>query len=317
MRTKPILFKQLKALNTEQQNLKTFSLDQMSTWEILETINKEDRVVARAVKDEIRYISKAIDLVIKSFQKGGRLIYIGAGTSGRLGVLDAAECPPTFGTSPSMVKAIIAGGAKAVFRSQEGSEDESHTAAKSIKKLNVSEKDVVCGIAASVRTPFVRAGLREAKRRKAHTILVTTNPRSVLRREEFRLFTKGIDVTICLDVGPEVIMGSTRMKSGTAQKMVLNMITTTAMIKLGKVYENMMVDLKMNSKKLEERAKRVVMIVTEVDYRTASNVLRKADGHVKTAIIMIKKNVSSEIARRYLREANGFVREAINRKKIS
>jgi len=181
-----------------------------------------------------------------------------------------------------------------------------------LKEINVSEKDVVCGIAASIQTPYVRAGIREAKKRKAQTILVTTNPRYALQKSEFHSFLNVIDVSICLNVGPEIIMGSTRMKSGTAQKLVLNMITTTAMVKLGKVYENMMVDLRMNSKKLEERAKRVIMIATGVDYKTASSKLKKADGHVKTAIVMIKKRVSRESARKCLQNANGFVRDAIN-----
>jgi N-acetylmuramic acid 6-phosphate etherase len=309
------LFNQLGLLTTERRNERTFGIDSLSVEQILRRINREDRQVARAVHGEIRHIARAVMLVVRAFKHGGRLIYVGAGTSGRLGILDAAECPPTYGTDPLMIHGIIAGGCKAVFRSQEGSEDKSKAGVRDIRRLEVRRSDVVCGIAASVRTPYVTGALVEAKRRGAKTILVTTNPRRILRSAEFSAIRKSVDVLICADVGPEVIMGSTRMKAGTAQKMILNMITTTAMIRLGKVYENMMVDLKMNSRKLEERAKRVLMIAAGIDYNTAAHFLRAADGHVKTALVMAKANVAASEARARLRKADGFVRAAINEKK--
>ena len=304
------IFCQLESTATEQRNTRTMQIDLCSVRDILNKINKEDQKVARAVSAELSFIAQAVELVIDSFKHGGRLIYVGAGTSGRLGILDAAECPPTFGTNPGMIRGIIAGGRKAVFRSQEGAEDSTRDAARDIRLLKLSEKDVVCGIAASMRTPYVLAAVKEAKRHKARTIFITTNPRSSLKTY-FRNPRKDIDVAICPEVGPEVIMGSTRMKSGTAQKLVLNMITTASMVRLGKVYENMMIDLKMNSKKLEERAKRVLMIATGVDYATAEKTLKKVGGHVKTAIVMIKLGVTARQANARLKKANGFVRKAI------
>ncbi len=305
------LFRQLQLLTTEKINPRTERIDSMETADILDLINREDTKVAPAVQAEIPSIERAINLVVAAFKKGGRLIYIGAGTSGRLGILDASECPPTYGTDPSMVQGVIAGGKSAAFRSREGVEDNSGRAAREIAKLNVSKRDVVCGIAASFRTPFVVGGITKAKQLGARTIYITTNPRSILELSAFSEIRKVIDVAICLEVGPEVIMGSTRMKAGTAQKMVLNMITTTSMIKLGKVYRNFMVDLRMNSRKLEERAKRTVMLATGVDYTTAARTLKKAGNHVKTAIVMIRKNCSAPVARKRLKKANGFVRVAL------
>lgn len=305
------LFEQLGLLSTERRNKAANNIDSLSTEKILKVINAQDHLIADAVKKEIPSITKAVNIIINAFKNGGRLIYVGAGTSGRLGVLDAAEIPPTFGTEPELVQAIIAGGKKAVFKSQEGSEDKFAEAVRALKKLNVNKKDVVCGIAASFRTPFVASALEYAKINHIKTIMITTNPKSILKQKNFSSIRKNIDVAICLYVGPEVIMGSTRMKSGTAQKLVLNMLTTATMIRLGKVYGNMMVDLKMNSKKLEERAKRVLMIVTGVDYQKAEEALHKADGHVKTAIVMIIKGVGKNKARQLLKKANGFVRSAI------
>lgn len=310
------LFHQLQLLATESRNPRSRNIDTLSIRQILKVINDEDQKVARAVKKEIPHIAKAVELVVSALKKNGRLIYVGAGTSGRLGILDAAECPPTYGTDPTMIVGLIAGGPNAVFRSQEGAEDKVTDAERDIRRVRVTKKDVVCGIAASARTPYVVSALQEAKKRGATTIYITTNPRSVLRKKSFTDLRKSIDVAICPDVGPEVIMGSTRMKSGTAQKLVLNMMTTTAMIRLGKVFENMMIDLKMNSRKLEERAKRVLMIATGVNYETASDVLKKANGHVKTAIVMIKANVSMREAKRRLERSKGFVRYAIENKKF-
>ncbi len=311
--TKHKLFNQLAKLTTEERNRKSARIDMLIVEDALKIINNEDRVVPAAVGKEIYHIARAVKLVERAFRSGGRLIYVGAGTSGRLGVLDAAECPPTYGTRPTMVRGIIAGGNKAVFRSQEGAEDKQIYGERDVKTLKVNERDIVCGIAASMRTPYVAGALREAKKRNAKTIFVTTNPRSKFTEPEFLHLKKVVDVAICPVVGPEVIMGSTRMKSGTAQKLVLNMITTTAMIRLGKVYENMMVDLKMNSRKLEERAKRILMISTGTDYHTASNALVKAGGHVKTAIVMIKANVNRAQSQARLIKANGFVRQAIGK----
>ncbi len=297
------LFEQLQRLSTEQRNPRSMGIDLAETTEILEIINTEDHLVPDAVEAEITYIAEAVEIVVDAFKKGGRLIYVGAGTSGRLGILDATECPPTFGTDPEMVQGIIAGGREAVFRSQEGAEDVAAHGERDLKALNVAPPDVVCGIAASRRTPYVVGGVAYARSIGCKTLYVTCNPRS-----EFDL---EVDVAICPFVGPEVIMGSTRMKSGTAQKLVLNMITTASMVRLGKVYENMMVDLQMTSQKLVERSKRVVMVVTGVDYDEAQRVLALTNGHVKTAIVMILGGVDADEARRRLEDADGFVRRAI------
>jgi len=286
-------------------------VDLASVHDTLRLINAEDRKIAAIVGKEIPSIAKAVTYVVQSFRGGGRLFYVGAGTSGRLGILDASECPPTFGSNPSMVQGLIAGGRKAVFQSQEGSEDLAREGAREIKRKKITHRDTVCGIAASMRTPYVMGALAEAKKRGAHTIIVTTNPRAKLALSTFASLRRSVDVAICPEVGPEVIMGSTRMKSGTAQKLVLNMITTTSMIQLGKVYENMMVDLRMTSKKLEERAKNVLMIATGISYDRAEKALTDAGGHVKSAIVMLKGNLSLAQARKRLKKSNGFVRPAI------
>lgn len=302
------LFEELSKLTTEQRNRRSMNIDAKSVVDILRIINAEDKKVAPAVNKEIPYIAKAVDLVVSALRSGGRLIYVGAGTSGRLGILDAAECPPTYGTSPKMIQGVIAGGKRAVFRSIEGAEDRAEEGVQVIDQKKVTHKDVVCGIAASRRTPFVVAAIKRAKQRGAKTVFITTNPRSS--------FHLDVDVAICPEVGPEVIMGSTRMKSGTAQKLVLNMITTASMIRLGKVYENMMIDLQMKSRKLEERAKRVLMTVTGIKYEVAEKVLKEARGHVKTAIVMVKAGISAAEAKERLKDAHGFVRAAIARKTL-
>jgi len=293
----------LARLLTEQRNPASMNMDRMSTEEILRLINDQDKLVPLAVEREIPYIMRAVELIVDSFRKGGRLFYFGAGTSGRLGVVDASECPPTFGTSPGMVVGLIAGGNAAMFKAQEGAEDNPGHARRDVDAQGVSAIDTVCGIAASRRTPYVVEAVKRARELGAKTIYVTTNPRS-----EFDI---DVDVAICPEVGPEVLMGSTRMKSGTAQKLVLNMLTTTAMVRLGKVYENMMVDLQLTNQKLVERSKRIVMMATGVDYDRAAEVLNQTGGHVKSAIVMIKANVSVEEARRRIEAAGGFVRGAI------
>ena len=298
-----LLFDELNTLTTEKRNKASMEIDSSSTSDILRIINAEDKKVAFAVEEELHYLAQAADIVASAFKHGGRLFYVGAGTSGRIGVQDAVECPPTFGSDPELIQGMIAGGRPAMFRAQEGAEDREENGASDIVAHGVTEKDVVCGIAASRRTPYVVGAVRQARVIGAKTIFVTTNPRSQFNLE--------VDVAICPDVGPEVIMGSTRMKSGTAQKMVLNMITTTVMIRLGKVYENMMVDLQMTNKKLEERSKRIVMTITGVGYDKADEVMKEAGGHVKTAVVMIRANVDAVEARKRLLRADGFVRRAI------
>ncbi len=297
------LFEQLKTLTTERRNPATMTIDSEDTAGILRLINNEDKKVAFAVEKELPYVAQAVDIVVNAFKEGGRLFYAGAGTSGRIGIQDAAECPPTYGSDPRLIQGMIAGGKPAVFKAQEGAEDYEQNGMNDIVAHGVDENDVVCGIAASRRTPYVVGAVKKARSLGAKTIFVTTNPRSEFNIE--------VDVAICPEVGPEVVMGSTRMKSGTAQKLVLNMITTAVMIKLGKVYENMMVDLQMTNKKLEERSKRIVMTITGVDYDEAERVLLEAGGHVKTAVVMVRAGVGPTEARARLQNAGGFVRGAI------
>lgn len=297
------LFEELGTLTTEKRNPASMEIDAAGTVDILRIINSEDKKVAFAVEHEIPYIARAVEVVAESFSRGGRLFYVGAGTSGRIGVQDAVECPPTFGTGPDLIQGLIAGGRPAMFKAQEGAEDKESNGASDIMAHGVGERDVVCGIAASRRTPYVVGAVKKARALGAKTIFVTTNPRSHFNIE--------VDVAICPEVGAEVIMGSTRMKSGTAQKMVLNMITTAVMILQGKVYENMMVDLQTTNKKLEERSKRIVMTITGVDYEKAEKMLMQAGGHVKTAVVMIKGKVGVLEAKRRLEKAHGFVRRAI------
>lgn len=282
-------------------------IDAKRTEDILRIINDEDKLVALAVEKEIPYIRDAVEVVVSALKNGGRLLYFGAGTSGRLGVVDASECPPTFGVPFGMIDGFIAGGREAMFRAQEGAEDYEENGAKDVLAANVTSKDVVCGIAASRRTPYVIGAVKKAKKMGARTLYITTNP-----REKFDITE--VDIAMCPYVGPEVIMGSTRMKSGTAQKLVLNMLTTTAMVRMGKVYENMMIDLQMTNKKLVERSKRIVMTITGATYDEASDSLTKAGGHVKTALVMIKANVDKEEAIKRLELADGFVRTAIELK---
>ncbi|NBC01121.1 MAG: N-acetylmuramic acid 6-phosphate etherase [Bacteroidetes bacterium] len=299
----PPLFDTLAQLATEQRNPHSMTIDDASVEEALHVINAEDHLVPIAVRREIPYIAAAVRLIVNAFAEGGRLLYVGAGTSGRLGVVDASECPPTFGTSPDMVQGLIAGGKEAVFRSREGVEDVESAGADALEAVGVASCDVVCGIAASSRTPYVLGALAHARARGCATLFVTCAPRPSV--------DVPVDVAMCPVVGPEVIMGSTRMKSGTAQKLVLNMLTTVSMIQRGKVYENMMVDLQMTSQKLEERSKRTVMMVTDLSYEEASALLARAEGHVKTALVMHLAAVDAGDARQRLAAADGFVRDAI------
>lgn len=301
------VFDQIKSLITESRNPKTARIDVLSTTDILKLINSEDKTLPQIVEKQIPKIAKAVELLVKTFRAGGRLFYLGAGTSGRLGVLDAAECPPTFGTDPQMIRGVIAGGYKTLIRSKEGVEDNFKTAAQDLAKIKLNKKDIVVGIAASRRTPYVLGGLKYAKKTGCKTIFIYCNP-NLTSPAKIKA-----DVEIPLVVGPEVIMGSTRMKAGTAQKLVLNMLSTTAMIKLGKVYQNMMVDLKAASQKLVERSKRTIMIVTGVDYKTASEYLKKANGSVKTALVMILAKTDKKEAQSRLEKADGFVRRALKK----
>lgn len=308
------LFEQLAALTTETVNPRTSEIDAGTAREVVGMLHAEDLTVAQALQPELDHVAAAVEAVADAFRAGGRLIYVGAGTSGRLGIVDASECPPTYGTHPAMVQGLIAGGQGAVFKSVEGAEDDPDGGARALDALpdldgrtrSVGPPDVVCGIAASGRTPFVIGALAEAHSRGCRTVLVSTNPRTVVSTH-----APFVDVMICPVVGPEPIAGSTRMKSGTAQKMVLNMITTGAMVRLGKTYGNVMVDLQLTNAKLRERAKRIVMTLGGVDYDRATELLSRADDHVKTAIVMAILSCPREEAERRLARADGFIRHAI------
>jgi N-acetylmuramic acid 6-phosphate etherase len=286
---------------TERRNPRTASIDLASPLEIVDLINAEDHIVPDAVATQREQIARAIELAAATFRGGGRLFYVGAGTSGRLGVLDASECPPTFGSDPEMVQGIIAGGLPALTRSQEGAEDVVQNGARVIDQHGVNEKDFVIGIAASGTTPYVRAALERAAEIGATTAIVACSPppADLVAR---------VDVTMLPIVGPEVVTGSTRMKAGTATKLVLNMITTGAMILLGKTYGNLMVDLRATNNKLVDRSQRIVMEVCGVSRDEAKKLLASADKSVKTAIVMQKRGVSRVEAERLLAENGGVVR---------
>jgi N-acetylmuramic acid 6-phosphate etherase len=282
---------------TEQRNPRSMRIDQLSTLEIVDVIAAEDRMIAEAVSEERQSIALAIDIVFDCFQRGGRLIYVGAGTSGRLGVLDASEMPPTYGTDPEQVQGIIAGGYAALTRAQEGAEDHPEDGARDIDERDVGPNDFVLGIATSGTTPFVHGALKRARERGARTgFLLCTYPTKELISTH--------DVVIAPLVGPEVITGSTRMKAGTATKMVLNAITTATMVKMGKVYGNLMVDLMVTCEKLRDRGERILMETVGVDRAAASALLERAGGHVKTGIVMGRLNVERSEARALL-DANG------------
>ncbi|TFJ94142.1 N-acetylmuramic acid 6-phosphate etherase [Lentibacillus salicampi] len=288
---------------TEKRNDKTMNLDEMSTHDILHVMNQEDKTVPDAVNKEINQIEKAASAVIDSFTKGGRLIYIGAGTSGRLGILDAVECPPTFGTNPKKVQGLIAGGKEAIMKAVEGAEDDPDQAAADLQDLNLNDTDTVIGMAASGRTPYVIGGLQYSNNVGARTASISCNKNA--KSSHYA------DIPIEVEVGPETLTGSTRLKAGTAQKLVANMISTSSMIGIGKVYKNLMVDVQLTNKKLVERAKNIISLATQVDDDTASTYLETSHQNPKIAIIMIKMQCGHEKAERYLNQANGFVRQAI------
>lgn len=291
-------------LLTEAVNPRTVGIDTMNTQELLQAINAEDQTIAAAVARELPAIAVAVDRIVAAFQKGGRLIYLGAGTSGRLGVLDAAECPPTFGVGPGLVIGLIAGGETALVQAVEGAEDETATVVTQLQTIKLTDRDVVIGLAASGRTPYVIAGLEYANQLGAFTAAVSCVPHSAV--------SEVAKLAITPLVGPEVIAGSTRMKAGTAQKMVLNMLTTAAMVRLGKVYGNLMVDVRPTNLKLIERAKRIVAEAAGVSREQAGEVLVQAGLHPKTAIVMLKRNCGAQEAAALLTEANGFIREALS-----
>ncbi|MFT0802805.1 N-acetylmuramic acid 6-phosphate etherase [Bacillus swezeyi] len=293
----------LSSLTTELRNEKTKCIHQAETIDILTIINEEDKTVAEAVEAVLPDVKTAVDLAVESLKKGGRIIYIGAGTSGRLGVLDAAECPPTFSISPDTVRGIIAGGEKALFEAVEGAEDHEDFGMRDLQSIQLSKNDTVIGIAASGRTPYVHGGLKYARQTGAKTISLTCNKDSAI--------SKTADRSIEVVVGPEVVAGSTRMKAATAHKMILNMISTTAMIRMGKVYENLMVDVHVSNDKLKERAIRIIETVTGADKKTAEAALDKAGNQVKIAIIMLKTKTDADTAQHLLKQSEGNIAKAL------
>ncbi|AVT59864.1 N-acetylmuramic acid 6-phosphate etherase [Pectobacterium versatile] len=290
-------------LVSETRNLATMALDQLSTLEMMHAFNQEDRKVPEAIALVLPAIAEAVDLAAASLQEGGRLIYLGAGTSGRLGVLDASECPPTFGVPHGLVIGLIAGGPGALLKAVEGAEDDPALGEADLKALNLTAADMVVGLAASGRTPYVIGALRYAHDVGCRTAAISCNPHSPIAQEA--------QVAISPVVGPEALTGSTRLKSGTAQKLVLNMISTGAMVKLGKVYQNLMVDVKATNVKLLDRACRIVVEATGAEREQAQQALVQADNEVKPAILMLLANIDVAAARERLKQHNGYLREAL------
>lgn len=293
----------LEKLATETRNQQTMHLDELSVTEMMQVMNQEDQTVAAKVAAEIPQITKVVEAIIKSFNQEGRLIYMGAGTSGRLGILDAAECVPTFSVDPSMVQGLIAGGMEAMTVAVEGAEDSKELGETDLKAIELTDKDIVVGIAASGRTPYVIGGLEYAKKVGAATATIACNKNAEI--------SQYAALPIEVEVGPEILTGSTRLKSGTAQKLVLNMLSTGSMIGIGKVYQNLMVDVKPSNKKLEERSKRIIMEATDCSYEEASKAFEQAEQQVKLAIVMILTHSSKEDAAKKLTEAKGFIRKTI------
>lgn len=292
---------QLKNLTTETINQNSVDIDILPTIEKLQMINNEDQTVAQIIAKHLPEIALVVDAVTEAIKNGGRLIYLGAGTSGRLGILDAVECPPTYGVDYNTIVGLIAGGEKAFIKAQEGVEDQEELGIADLNAINLSVNDVVCGIAASGRTPYVIGGLKHAKDIGCKTIAIACNHNSIIG--------KLADMKIEVALGAEVVTGSTRMKAGTAQKLILNMISTSTMISLGKTYKNLMVDVKTSNAKLVVRAKKIIMDATEVDFETASHYLQLANNHVKTAIVMILNKIDYNEAQEKLIQANGIIRK--------
>jgi N-acetylmuramic acid 6-phosphate etherase len=290
-------------LTTEKRNRRSEKIDSLTTREIVNLINSEDRRVAPAVSKVGKAIAEAVDLIAARLRKGGRLFYVGAGTSGRLGVLDASECPPTFGVSPSLVQGIIAGGRRAMVRSVEGAEDRAEEGIQAIDRKKIRAGDVVVGIAACGLTPFVRAALKQARRKGADTVFITCAPEAV----------RGIPADIIINpvVGPEIVTGSTRMKAGTATKLVLNTLTTVAMIQLGKVYSNLMVDLRATNEKLRDRSQRIIMETTGLSRSGAKKLLERSGGRVKPAVVMHFRRTNLPTALKILNRCGQSLRNAL------
>ncbi|WP_152396535.1 N-acetylmuramic acid 6-phosphate etherase [Paenibacillus guangzhouensis] len=293
----------LEHLTTEARNERTMNLDEISITQFLTIMNEEDAKVAHAVREQISQIAQAVEKIAASLRQNGRLIYMGAGTSGRIGLLDAVECPPTFGTAPEEVVGLIAGGERAFIKAVEGAEDSEELGVEDLKKIRLTDKDTVVGIAASGRTPYVIAGLEYANEIGASTVAVSCNQSS--------LISQAAQIAIEIVNGPEVLTGSTRLKSGTSQKLVCNMLSTAAMIQVGKVYGNLMVDVQLTNEKLVERAKRIIMEATSCDYATAEHYLELANNTPKAAIVMILTGATYEETIEKLENASGFVRQAI------
>jgi N-acetylmuramic acid 6-phosphate etherase len=293
----------VKSSKTEQRNSRSRGLDRKSTIEILRVMNGEDARVALAVRRELPQIARAVDAIVKSLSAGGRLIYVGAGTSGRLAVIDASECPPTFGTPPEMVQALIAGGNRALRDAVEGAEDSATNGARDLRRAGLRVQDAVVGIAASGRTPYVLGALDFARSRGAVTIAVTSNPGSPLAREA--------QIAIAPDTGPETVTGSTRLKAGTAQKMVLNMLSTAAMVRLGRVYDNWMAAVALTNKKLQKRGESILEHAAGTSPSAASHSLRRAGHNLPLALVMLKTGASVVEARKRLAASRGNIRAAI------
>jgi N-acetylmuramic acid 6-phosphate etherase len=290
-------------MNTEQRNAASRKLDRMTVLEIVRLMNREDGKVAAAVGREIPAIARAVDAIVEGIRKGGRLIYVGAGSSGRMGVLDAAECPPTFGISPKVVRALIAGGKRAITRAVEGAEDSERNGERDLRAIRMTQKDVVVGIAASGTTPYVLGALRFARKRGATTVAVTSNLRVPVGRLA--------KIVIAPEVGPEVLTGSTRLKAGTSQKMVLNMLSTAVMARLGHVYENLMIDMMLTNEKLAGRALRILAEASGRSVSAAGDALRAGGHDMRVALVMLKKGGSASEAKKELRIAKGNLRKAL------
>jgi N-acetylmuramic acid 6-phosphate etherase len=298
----------LSQLTTEQVNENTKHIDERSPLEIIRSIHEEDRLISEAIEAILPQIAQAAELIIAAFERGGRLFYVGAGTSGRIGVLDASECPPTFGTDPSMVQGLIAGGFKAIKDPVEGAEDSEALGASDIDLYGICGQDVVVGIAASGRTPYVIGAMKRANELGATVIGLCNNMHSPMKQHAI-LMLEAI-------VGPEVILGSTRMKSGTSQKFILNMLTTTSMIRIGKVYDNLMVDLQPSNEKLVYRAKRIIGLATNAQEAEITAAFDASNGHVKTAIVMLLTGTNPERATELIDLSGGFIRKAIELAKV-
>jgi len=300
---KNALLQQLNQLITEQRNPNSMQLDSLSAQELVALINREDQQVALAVEKCLPQIALAVEKIVTAFERGGRLVYVGAGTSGRLGVLDASECPPTYGVKPEMVVGLIAGGDHALRHPIEGAEDNVQQGQADLEEIDFSARDVLVGVAASGRTPYVLGALNYAKQLGATTVSIASNPNSKM--------AEVADIAIETVVGPEVLTGSSRMKSGTAQKLVLNMLTTASMVLIGKCYQNLMVDVQASNEKLKARALKIVMEATECDNEAAANVLTKANGQVKLAILMQLSGLDALEAQSLLDKSNGKLRQAL------